>query len=73
MGATVSARDSDKINLDRPAELIFVAYGSQYFLPEVVSPPNATDAVVAASKLETQARKEWASKSGSEPVQIALK
>jgi hypothetical protein len=73
MGVTVSARDSEKINLDRPAELIFVAYGSQYFLHEIVSPPNATDAVVPTSKEEKKVRVEWASKSGSEPVQIALK
>ena len=73
MGGDRFGRDSDKMNRDRPAELVFVAYGSQYFLHEIVSPPNSIDAVVPASKQEKQARTEWASKSGSEPVQIALK
>jgi hypothetical protein len=73
MAVRVSAHDSDKISLNRPAELIFEAYGNQYFLHEVVSPTNSTDAVVFASKEEKKARMEWASRRGSEPVQIALK
>ena len=71
---TVLTREGAKMNPAGSTELVFAAYGNQYFLHEIVAPLRSTDAVVPVSREEKKARVEWASKSGgSEPVLVALK
>ncbi len=70
---TVLTSESAGMNRDGSSKLVFTEYGSQYFLHEIVAPQSSTDAVVPVSRQEKRVRVEWASKSGGEPVLVALK
>lgn len=70
---TVLTSDNGAMNPSGSTRLVFEAYGTQYFLHEIVCPLHSTDAVVPVSKQEKKVRMELASKGGGQPVLVALK
>lgn len=70
---TVLTREGSMWNPHAASQLVFEAYGSQYFLHEIVCPTRTVDAVVPVSQQEKRAAQEWASKGGERPVLVALK
>ena len=70
---TILTGEGSKWNPDAATELIFEAYGSQYFLHEIVCPMRTIDAKVPISQEEKKVASEWASRGGDQPVLVALK
>ncbi|HWB32852.1 MAG TPA: hypothetical protein VG714_06745 [Acidobacteriaceae bacterium] len=70
---TVITREYAPGDPDGPAMLVFEAYGSQYFLHEIICPLRSTDAIVPASDQEKKVGKEWAGRNGGQPVLVAVR
>lgn len=70
---TVLTREDAKWNRDSATQLVFEAYGSQYFLHEIVCPMRTIDAVVRTTEQEKKVAQQWASKGADRPVLVALK
>jgi hypothetical protein len=70
--ARIMTLGNDKVIANRANSLIFNAYGSRYFLHEIVSPTNSTDAILPTSKQEKKLLVELARNGGGQPVLVAI-
>ncbi len=61
------------LNSNTGKNLVFNLYRNRYFLHEIVSPIDSTDAILPTSKREKKLLVELASNGGGEPVLVAIK
>lgn len=70
---TFLTNDTGAVSQHGSTRLVFNAYGNEYFLRAIICPSNATDVTLPVSTQEEKVSVEWASKSGGEPLLVALK
>jgi hypothetical protein len=68
----VMTSPSGRVNRDHLTRLVFNTYGGRYFLREIVSRTNSTDAILSISRKEKKAVAEMAGSGGGQPVLVAI-